>query len=182
MPISHWILWALLLIAQNFAFTFVSRARNSGSIQRHAIAAVFSNGVYFINLMLAVSAFMGLLTGKFGWKLATLAAVWYTIWTVVGSLVAHWWALKTEKGKSAVGASKKYVQITKEEWDRVLRATQPFNVIWQTGAHMEPKKALEALQGHIASYDDEKVVKPAPGEPIQSGIVACGHNAFEGAK
>jgi hypothetical protein len=41
------ILWFLLLVLQNAAFTWVSRARNSGSIGYHAIAAVFSNGIPF---------------------------------------------------------------------------------------------------------------------------------------
>ena len=37
--------WALLLILQNMAFTWVSRARNSGSLGYHAIASICSNGV-----------------------------------------------------------------------------------------------------------------------------------------
>jgi len=40
--------WGLILIAQNAMFTWVSRARNSGSDWYHAVAAVFSNGVWFL--------------------------------------------------------------------------------------------------------------------------------------
>jgi hypothetical protein len=44
---NTWIIWAGVLLAQNFSFTFVSRARNSGSLKRHVIAALASNGVWF---------------------------------------------------------------------------------------------------------------------------------------
>ena len=51
--------WALLLVLQHAAFTWVSRARNSGSIGYHAIASVFSNGIFFTtNLMLIGSVVM----------------------------------------------------------------------------------------------------------------------------
>jgi hypothetical protein len=117
----EWGAWAGLLIAQNFAFTFVSRARNSGSLKRHLIASIFSNGIWFVSQLFATSAFLGILTGKFGPKLAVGAAVFYTVFTLSGSLLAHHFALKTEKGKSAVGANKKYVQITPEEWAGVKK-------------------------------------------------------------
>lgn len=116
-----WVFWAIILIAQNFAFTFVSRARNSGSLSRHAIAALFSNGIWFAQFGFAVSAFMSILSGKYGWRMAIFAGLYYTIFTVTGSLLAHYYALRTEKGKAAVGASKKYAQITTEEWDKVKR-------------------------------------------------------------
>lgn len=40
--------WMLTLVVQNMSFTWVSRARNSGSDLYHGIAAVFSNGVWFL--------------------------------------------------------------------------------------------------------------------------------------
>ena len=43
-----WLLWAVNLLAQNFCFTFVSRARNSGSLKRHVVAAIASNGVWML--------------------------------------------------------------------------------------------------------------------------------------
>ena len=42
--------------------------------------------------------------------------------TLLGSLVAHYWSLKNEKGKAAVGANKKYAQIPVEEWEQVKAA------------------------------------------------------------
>jgi hypothetical protein len=119
MSVWMWIAWGVLLIAQNFAFTFVSRSRNSGSLKRHMIAAIFSNGIWFAGQLMAVSAFMNILSGKYGLKMAIFAGVFYTAFTLTGSLAAHYHALKTEKGNSAVGANKKYAQITVAEWNSI---------------------------------------------------------------
>lgn len=121
MSVPLWVAWAALLIAQNFSFTYVSRARNSGSVKKHAIAAILSNGIWFVGQLMAVSAFMAILSGKFGWRMGTFAAVFYTVFTVGGSLIAHYIALKTEKGHGAVGANKKYHQVTTTEWDEINR-------------------------------------------------------------
>jgi len=43
--------WAVLLVLQNAAFTMTSRARNSGSDAYHALAAVFSNGFWILNII-----------------------------------------------------------------------------------------------------------------------------------
>lgn len=95
--------WSLLLILQNAAFTWVSRARNSGSIGYHAIASVFSNGIFFTtNLMLIGSVVMrpDIPAGA----LAVLAAV-YVASTVAGSVLMHVVALRwLEAGKRKVGA------------------------------------------------------------------------------
>lgn len=122
MNVSIWAAWAALLIAQNFAFTFVSRARNSGSLKRHVIAAVFSNGIWFGGQLMAVSAFMSILSGRYGLRMAIFAGCYYTLFTLIGSVAAHYFALRTEKGKGAVGANKKYAQITREEWESVRSA------------------------------------------------------------
>lgn len=119
MSILHWILWAFVLILQNFAFTFVSRARNSGSLSRHMIAGFFSNGVWFVSQILIFSQLMKIMTGQYGIPAAIGTSLYYTAFTLAGSLLAHKFSLATEKGKSAVGASKKYQQITPEEWQRI---------------------------------------------------------------
>ncbi len=46
--------WFILLIVQNAAFTLVSRARNSGSYSYHALAAVFSNGIWFASQFILI--------------------------------------------------------------------------------------------------------------------------------
>ncbi len=119
MPIQTWVLWAFILILQNFAFTFVSRARNSGSLPRHMIAGFFSNGVWFVSQILIFTQLFKIMTGQYGWPKAVGTSLYYTAFTLIGSLLAHYYSLVTEKGKSAVGASKKYVQITPEEWEHV---------------------------------------------------------------
>jgi len=124
-----WLLWALILVVQNFAFTFVSRARNSGHLVRHMQAAIFSNGVWFASQILIFSKLYDYITGKAGLQMAIFTGVFYTVFTVLGSIVAHYWALKTEKGKSAVGANKKYAQIPVEDWEFVrefVRAREVF--------------------------------------------------------
>jgi hypothetical protein len=114
-----WIVWAVNLLCQNVAFTFVSRARNSGSLKRHIIAAVCSNGIWILQLQILLGPMMDHLNGKHGWLMQVLVGAYYTAFTVAGSVLAHYWALKTEKGKAAVGANAKYAQIKIEDWARV---------------------------------------------------------------
>lgn len=94
--------WALLLILQNAAFTWVSRARNSGSLAYHALASVFSNGIWFVSqfILIAVVIKPGMPMNE----IAVAAAV-YIASTVTGSLLMHWVSMKyLEKGKRKVGA------------------------------------------------------------------------------
>lgn len=123
MPTSSWVLWAFILIAQNFAFTFVSRARNSGSLKKHLTASVLSNGIWFVSQIFAVGAFMSILSGQFGVGKAIAAGVFYTVFTILGSLLAHQHALKTEKGNARVGAHKDIATFTKEEGDFIRNRT-----------------------------------------------------------
>lgn len=104
---------------QNYAFTFVSRARNSGSLKRHLIAALQSNGVWFLQTIFVFTAFQNIMFGGYGWGLTIAAVICYTFFTMLGSLYAHYRALKKESGMTAVGANKKYAQIPVEEWNAV---------------------------------------------------------------
>ncbi len=119
--IWFWIAWSVALVWQNYAFTRVSRARNSGSLKAHAVAALQSNGAWFLQSLFVYSAFMNILTGKAGIPKAVGAALYYTAFTMAGSLYAHHKSLKKEKGLMAVGASKKYAQIPTEEWEKIRR-------------------------------------------------------------
>lgn len=109
--------WAAVLFAQNYSFTYVSRARNSGSLLRHAKAAVFSNAIWIFSQILMLGPMFDSLTGKHGLHQQIIAGAIYTVATVAGSIAAHVVAKKTEKGSSAVGASALYAQITKSEWE-----------------------------------------------------------------
>jgi len=94
--------WFLLLVVQNAAFTWVSRARNGGSYGYHALAAVCSNGVWFASQFILIG-----LVAKPGMALADalgLGAV-YVAGTVTGSVAMHWVSIRwLEKGKRKVGA------------------------------------------------------------------------------
>lgn len=100
-----WILWAALLVVQNASFTWVSRARNSGALGYHAIAAVFSNGVYFLSLVFSVGLInQALESGE--WARILPVALFYTVCTVTGSIGAHHLLMtKVETGKRKVGGS-----------------------------------------------------------------------------
>lgn len=94
--------WFLLLVVQNAAFTWVSRARNSGSYAYHAIAAVFSNGVWFASQLILISVAIkpGMQVGD-AIRLGTV----YVSGTVTGSVLMHWISLNyLERGKRKVGA------------------------------------------------------------------------------
>lgn len=116
--------WGVVLFFQNFAFTYVSRARSSGSITRHAKASLFSNGIWIFSQMLMLGPMFDYLTGKHGHFAQGEVAAFYTVLTMCGSLAAHYWALRTEKGKNAVGASKLYAQVPVAEWKRVQNILQ----------------------------------------------------------
>jgi hypothetical protein len=100
-----WLLWALLLLAQNASFTWVSRARNSRSLGYHAIASVGSNGVWFISLGFAVDKLQDAMRAE-SWGPFVFTAVFYTVFTVIGSVGAHHFLMThVEKGKRSVGGS-----------------------------------------------------------------------------
>lgn len=81
-----WGLWAVLLMLQNAANTWVSRARNSTSLKYHAIAALFSNGVYFANLFVGVNK----ITASHSAWMMTFTVVFYSAFTMFGSVLSHY--------------------------------------------------------------------------------------------
>jgi hypothetical protein len=94
--------WFLLLILQNAAFTWVSRARNSGSLGYHAIASVFSNGIWFVSQFILITA---VVTKGMSCKRAILTGAVYIAGTVCGSVCMHWFSMRyLEKGKRKVAA------------------------------------------------------------------------------
>lgn len=99
-----WIVWAIALVCQNASFTMVSRARNSGSVKYHALAAVLSNGIYFLVLAVAVDK-INAARASHSWPLFLGTAAWYTAWTVVGGVTMHSFLLRyVEKGARRVGS------------------------------------------------------------------------------
>lgn len=119
MHASSWFIWSIVLFLQNFAFTYVSRARSSGSLLRHVKASFFSNGIWIFSQMIMLGPLFDYLQGKHGLVPQIHVALQYTFTTMAGSIAAHYWALKTEKGKTSVGASKLYAQVPVAEWAAV---------------------------------------------------------------
>lgn len=100
---NYWILMAALLIAQNFAFTVVSRARNSGSDAFHATAAVFSNGIWVVVNFLLVAKWTEVLNQKDPFLFAAVA-LFYVAFTVIGSVYGGRISRRFfEKGNRRVG-------------------------------------------------------------------------------
>lgn len=95
--------WAALLVLQNASFTWVSRARNSGSDLYHGIAAVFSNGVWFlVNMTMIGMVWEPIISGD--WSAVVPIGVTYVVATVVGSVAMGRFLRRfVEKGKRQVG-------------------------------------------------------------------------------
>jgi hypothetical protein len=73
----------LITILQNASFTLVSRARNSDSIMFHGMAAIASNGIWFIVVNKVVKSTDSLIAG-----------IVYTIAAVTGSISMHYISMK----------------------------------------------------------------------------------------
>lgn len=98
----NWLAWGILLFIQNFSFTMVSRARNSGSLWYHAVASLFSNGVWFASQLILVDTFIQVIKTSDVF-LAVTAGAFYTVLTLAGSLFSHWFLMKyIETGKRQV--------------------------------------------------------------------------------
>lgn len=94
--------WFLVLMAQSMAFTWVSRARNSGDVAYAGIASLVSNGIFFVSQILLIS--YAATTDKSALELVKLGIV-YTAGSTSGSVLMHWISLRwLEKGKRKVGS------------------------------------------------------------------------------
>lgn len=94
--------WFFLLVIQTAAFTWVSRARNSESISYHAIASVFSNGIWFATNIILIG--MVTYAGRTTAQLVGLGII-YVIATVTGAVLMHYVSLRwLESGSRRVGS------------------------------------------------------------------------------
>lgn len=99
----EYVAWAVFLVLQNAAFTFVSRARNSGSYALHAIAAVASNGVWIASQFISLAIIIDAIRNG-SWAQRIWVGAFYTTFTVIGSVGMHWIGVNyIEKGKRKVG-------------------------------------------------------------------------------
>jgi hypothetical protein len=171
---SFWLIWAVILLLQNFSFTFVSRARNSGSLKRHMQASILSNGVWFASQIFAVKTITDILSGHLGLGLAFAAGGFYTVLTMVGSLVAHYVALKTEKGKSAVGANANYAQITQTAWTQMQDDVDAILNGFPQRLHNELRKEVTEPDSPHLLTEAPKVKKTRAKAAVAALILALG--------
>lgn len=100
-----WILWALALMVQQASATWVSRARNSGSVRYHAIASIGSNGIWFLSQVFLLNNLLAGLRDQ-AWVRIAGIGLFYTVFCVIGSITAHTLLLKyVERGSRKVGAA-----------------------------------------------------------------------------
>lgn len=98
----EWVIWGVLLLLQNMAFTWVSRARNSSSVSYHALASFFSNGIYIINQGVVINKFLSVERNTLAYWIVVL---FYTAFTMTGSLGMHYILMRyVEIGKRKVGS------------------------------------------------------------------------------
>jgi hypothetical protein len=94
-------MWAVVLVIQAAAFTWVSRARNSGSVIYHSVAAVFSNGVWFVSQLFLIG-FVARPSMPFS-EILLLGTI-YTASTTFGATLMHIASMRwLETGKRKVG-------------------------------------------------------------------------------
>lgn len=85
---NYWILIPIL-IAQQFSYVLVSRARNSNSILYGTIGSVAANSTYFIGQILMVDQFMKILRESNMNHALVLGAIYITTMTLTAS-VSQW--------------------------------------------------------------------------------------------
>lgn len=82
----------------------MSRARNSGSLRYHAVAAIGSNGIWFVSQFFVVDVLTKIIANRDVGQ-GVLAALFYiTLTTASGLAMHHYLQTKVEKGKAKVGA------------------------------------------------------------------------------
>ena len=93
----------LFLLLQNFAHTWSSRSRNSGNAKWHFLAAIFSNGVWFVSQVYMFSlVWKPFMEGSHDQVI--LIGAWYILVTSLGSSLGMKVVMALEKGSRRVGA------------------------------------------------------------------------------
>lgn len=174
MSSAYWLLWMLVLFLQNVSFTYTSRARSSGSLTRHLKASIFSNGIWIGSQMILLGPLFDYLTGKHGHALQLAAGTVYTVACVGGSLFAHYLAMKTEKGKNAVGYSAKYAQIPVADWELIRTRGLYVDTGDGIGTFTSAELAkLKELCGTVLETVDEIVTESVPAETCAEYLAAA---------
>ena len=115
--VLYWCGWGFAIILQNCMFTLTSRARNSDNIWQHAITLPIAQLVYFCTGLFAIDN--GIKVVREGnWKAGVAQLLLYVACTSIGSLSAHYFALKHKKRR----LQRELASKEKEEESRKARA------------------------------------------------------------
>jgi hypothetical protein len=95
-----WLTWWILLIVQQASQTFISRARNGDNLRLHAMASVFSNGVWLTTQFLVFDQFSEIAKTR-DWLRLAYTAAYYIAFCVIGSVSAHAFMMKIRGNREA---------------------------------------------------------------------------------
>lgn len=102
MGLTEWVLWAVLLFAQQFTFLFSGRAKASASLRYSLVAGLGSHSTWFFSNLLFVRSIIEFREAPLWTKLAV--CVFYVTFCSAGTQVAMRVARRIEKGAMRVGA------------------------------------------------------------------------------
>lgn len=94
---NYWILIPVL-VAQQFSYVLVSRARNSSSIWYGTIGSMVANCTYFIGQILMVDQFMRIIREADLNHAAALGLVYVTTMTITAS-ISQWACMRWFEGR-----------------------------------------------------------------------------------
>jgi hypothetical protein len=88
-----WLVWALVLLAQDCATTILSRAVNSRSLRWHTAAAIFANLIYVVGYLFLVDNLLEVLrSGSI--LLALAVTIFYVTFATIGSVTSHYISMR----------------------------------------------------------------------------------------
>jgi hypothetical protein len=110
-----------LALAQNVAFSVVSRSRNRNNLKYHLVAAFFSNGVWYLTFRSLVTAGMTL---DLFW--------WYCAGTMIGSCTGVKISMKIEKWLG-IGSDNHIRKDASETWSpaEYKEFRKQLNLLWE---------------------------------------------------
>jgi hypothetical protein len=100
-------------------------------------------------------------------------ALFYTFTTMFGSWLAHWWAIRTEKGSAAVGSSKRYAQIPVEEWEKIRTYVDQAPNLWDLKTTKYYAKAAYERQAEVDEGYATIDIRDAGTLSLKNGMVVA---------
>lgn len=93
MSTKAYVVWGLLLIAQNFAHTISQRAKNQDRLVYTAVAGVFANGIWILSNFFMVEEIARVI-GTGNVVQGVPAVVFYTVCTTIGTVASQYCAMR----------------------------------------------------------------------------------------